>query len=46
MRDELDPELMVSLTDNPKLRGIADEATERPGIALDALGPRRAEQKE
>ena len=44
--EAVDPELMVELTGNAELRAIADEATNRLGLALDSLDPRRLERKE
>ena len=34
----LDPQVMVSLTDNPALRPVADDAAQRLRAALDSLG--------
>ena len=34
----LDPQVMVSLTDNPALRPVADDAAQRLRTALDSLG--------
>ena len=44
--EAVDPELMVELTANAELRAIADEATNRLGLALDSLDPHRLERKE
>lgn len=44
--EAVNPELMVSLTGNPELRAVADEATTRLSPALDALDPLGLERKE
>lgn len=44
--EAVDPELMVELTGNAELRTVADDATNRLGLALDSLDPRRPERKE
>lgn len=44
--EAVDPELMVELTGNADLRAVADDATNRLGLALDSLDPRRLERKE
>lgn len=43
--EAVDPELMVELTGNSELRTVADDATNRLGLALDSLDPRRLERK-
>jgi uncharacterized protein (DUF302 family) len=35
--EAVDPQMMVSMTDNTKLQGVADEATQRLRAALDSL---------
>ncbi|HEX5533926.1 MAG TPA: DUF302 domain-containing protein [Actinomycetales bacterium] len=35
--EAMDPQVMVSVTDNPDLRGVADEAAEKLKKALDSL---------
>lgn len=44
--EAVNPDLMVELTGNAELRAVADEATKRLGLALDAVDPRRSEWKE
>lgn len=36
--EAVDPQTMVSLTANPELQGVADEATQRLSAALETLG--------
>lgn len=43
--EAVNPELMVELTGNSELRTVADDATNRLGLALDSLDPRRLERK-
>lgn len=43
--EAVNPELMVELTGNSELRTVADDATNRLGLALDSLDPLRLERK-
>jgi uncharacterized protein (DUF302 family) len=40
----VDPQTMVSMTDNPALQGVADDATRRLTAALNGLGTRTTEE--